>query len=121
MKRTRLLLATVFNLFISMTSFSQQPDEALVRKLEEAEKVAILKGDTLALANLMSRKIIVHNPENAIVGFPQIMERIKSGKINYSSFERQIDSISIVNNIAIVMGMETIIPQGETKNAGKTV
>ena len=39
MKRTRLLLSIVFNLFISMTSFSQQPDEALVRKLEEAEKV----------------------------------------------------------------------------------
>jgi ketosteroid isomerase-like protein len=104
-----------------MNSSAQQQDEALVRKLEEAERVAILKGDTLALANLMSRKIVVQNPENTIVGFPQVMERIKGGKINYAAFERQIDRITFANNIAVVMGLETIIPQGETQNAGKTV
>ena len=121
MKRTRLLLLIVTTLFLSLCAFSQSPEEALLRKLEEAERAAILKSDTLELARLMSRKIVVQNPENTIVGFAQIMERIKSGKINYSSFERKIDSISFVNNIAIVMGLETIIPQGETKNAGKTV
>jgi ketosteroid isomerase-like protein len=69
----------------------------------------------------MSKQIVVQNPENAIVGFRQIMDRIKSGKIDYSAFERRIDNIAFVNSIAIVMGLETLIPQGNTKDAGKTV
>jgi hypothetical protein len=63
----------------------------------------------------------VQNPENAIVGFQKIMERIKSGKINYATFERRIDTIAFVNNTAIVMGLETLIPQGNTQHAGKTI
>ena len=93
----------------------------MIRRLEEKEKDAIWKGDTTQLAKLMSKKIIVQNPENAIVGFRQILDRIKGGKINYASFERRIDHIAFVNNIAIVMGLETLIPQGDTQNAGKTV
>ena len=117
----KLLLIIVCKLLLTSHTYSQQADETLIRKLEEAARVAILKGDTLELANLMSKKIVVQNPENAIVGFHQIMGRIKSGKINYSIFERQIDNIAFVNNMAIVMGMEKIIPQGDSQNAGKTV
>jgi len=69
----------------------------------------------------MSKKIVVQNPENAIVGFRQIMDRIKTGKINYTSFERRIDTVSFINGIAIVIGQETLIPQGDTQHPGKTV
>lgn len=101
--------------------FAQQSGEAVLRNLENSEKEAILKGDTLTLIKLLSPQIIVHNPENTIVKFDQIIERVKSGKINYSSFDRIIENISFVENIAIVMGKEIIIPQGATMNAGKTV
>jgi len=116
-----LLLILALNLFLPVNSFCQQPDEMLIRKLDDMERQAILKGDTMQLSNLMSRNIVVQNPENAIVSFRQIMDRIKNGKINYSVFERRIDHISFVNNIAIVMGLETLIPQGDTPSAGKTV
>lgn len=121
MKGITCLLLIVFNLFLSINSFSQPPAEALIRRLEEREKEAIWKGDTTQLSRLMSKKIVVQNPENAIVGYRQILDRIKTGKINYASFERRIDHIAFVNNIAIVMGLETLIPQGDTQNAGKTV
>lgn len=121
MKGALILLAIVFNLLLNINSFAQQPNENAIRKLEEAEREAILRGDTSKLSNLMSREIVVQNPENAVVGFRQIMARIKSGKINYSTFERKIDNIAFVNNIAIVMGLETLVPQGNTGNAGKTV
>lgn len=69
----------------------------------------------------MSKKIIVQNPENAIVGYRQILDRINRGKINYSTFERKIDSVTFINGIAVVMGMETLVPQGDTQGAGKNV
>lgn len=121
MKILILLLSIVFNLFMSITSFSQQLEDSLIRRLEEAEREAILKSDTVQLTNLMSKNIVVQNPENAIVGFRQIMDRIKGGKINYSVFERKIDNIAFMNGIAVVMGLETLTPQGDTQNAGKTV
>jgi ketosteroid isomerase-like protein len=106
---------------ITLISSAQQTDEATIRKLENAEREAILKRDTTMLSELMSTQIVVQNPENTIVGFKKIMSRIKDGKINYSSFERRIDNIAFVGNIAIVMGLETLIPQGDTQNAEKTV
>ena len=86
----------------------------MIRRLEDVEREAILKGDTTQLYKLMSKKIVVQNPENAIVGFPQIMDRIKKGKINFSVFERKIDNIAFVNNIAIVMGLETVMLKSDT-------
>src|SRR5687767_1705395 len=118
MKGITLFLVIVFNLLLSMTSFSQQSDEALIRTLEDKEREAILKSDTTLLSKLMSKKLVVQNPENAIVGFRQIMDRIKSGKINYSTFERRIENIAFLNGIAVVMGVETVIPQGDTQKAG---
>ena len=120
MKVAKLFLSIAISLF-SINSFSQQPDEVLIRQLENMEREAILKSDTTQLFNLMSEKIVVQNPENTIVGFRQIIDRIKSGKISYSVFERRIDNIAFVNGIAVVMGLETLIPQGASQNAGKTV
>jgi hypothetical protein len=121
MKILTFLAFIAFSLFLSVNCYSQQSAEALIRRLEDAERQAILKSDTKQLSILMSKKIVVQNPENAIVGFQQIMDRIKKGKINYSSFERRIDSVAFINRIAVVMGMETLVPQGETQSAGKTV
>ena len=121
MNNTILFLILGFYLLAPANTFAQQSDDTIIRTLEEKEREAILKSDTLQLSNLMSKQIVVQNPENAIVGFRQIMDRIKSGKIDYSAFERRIDNIAFVNSIAIVMGLETLIPQGTTKDAGKTV
>lgn len=121
MNNATLFLILTFYLLAPVSTFAQQSDEAIIKSLEEKEREAILKSDTMQLSNLMSKQIVVQNPENAIVGFRQIMDRIKNGKINYSNFERRIDNIAFINSIAIVMGLETLIPQGNTKDAGKTV
>jgi hypothetical protein len=121
MKNVIHLALISFCVLTALNSSAQQADEAIITKLENVEREAILKGDTSMLSELMSTQIVVQNPENSIVDFKKIMSRIKAGKINYSSFERKIDNISFIGNIAIVMGLETIIPQGDTPNAGKTV
>ncbi len=102
-------------------SSAQQLHEAVIRRLENAEREAILKGDTTMLYQLMSSRIVVQNPENAMVGFRQIINKVKTGKINYASFERLIEKITFIDNTSIVMGKEVLIPQGSTQNAGKTI
>ena len=121
MKKNRFLLLIALVVLISNFSLAQQSDKAIIRQLENAEREAILKGDTTVLLQLISSQIVVQNPENAIVGFTKIMDRVKAGKINYYSFERNIEKIAFVDNIAIVMGLEILIPQGTSQNAGKTV
>ena len=121
MKPANLFLPVALAILTVTCSVAQQTEETLIRNYEDLEREAILKSDTMQLYKLMSSKIVVQNPENAIVGYRQIIELIKSGKINYSKFERSIDKVTVVNGIAVVMGLETIIPQGTTQNAGKTV
>jgi ketosteroid isomerase-like protein len=121
MKQIIFAFCFVLLFFSSNNSWAQHVDETLIRKLENEEREAILKSDTAKLAILMSQQIVVQNPENSIVGFNQILVRIKSGKISYSSFERKIEKVTLVNNIAVVMGEETIIPRSTSQNAGKTV
>ncbi len=69
----------------------------------------------------MSARIIVQNPENKIITYKQIIERVKSGKISYNAFERIIEKVAFINNISIVMGKEIISVQDSTSNVGKTV
>jgi hypothetical protein len=121
MKKIRFLLLIIFHLLINNFSSAQQSHEAVIRRLENAEREAILKGDTTILYQLMSSRIVVQNPENAIVGFRQIINRVKTGKINYASFERLIEKITFIDNTSIVMGKEVLIPQGSTQNAGKNI
>lgn len=98
-----------------------QSEEAVIRNIENSEREAILKGDTMTLLKLLSPHVVVQNPENAIIGYNQITGRIRSGKIDYKSLDRQIEKITFVENIAVVMGKEIVTPKGATPNAGKTV
>lgn len=115
------MLLITFHVLISNFSSAQQSNEAVIRRLENEERQAILAGDTTRLSQLMSFKIVVQNPENAIVGFKQIIDRVKTGKISYTSFDRLIEKVTFFNNTSIVMGKEVLIPQGSTQNAGKTI
>jgi ketosteroid isomerase-like protein len=121
MKKVRLLVLIIITVFVHVACIAQQSDEALIRRLENEERTAILKGDTTMLYRLMSSKIVVHNPENTVINLKQIMQRIKSGKINYASLERQIEKITFIGDAAIVMGKEILVPKGETQNANKMV
>jgi hypothetical protein len=120
-KKIQAVFLLLFLLSVSSFVFAQQSDKSVLEKLENQEREAILKGDTIMLAKLWSPQIVVHNPENRIVNFSQVKERIRTGKINYSSFERMIEKIEIIDNIGIVMGQEIINPRGNTINPGKTV
>jgi hypothetical protein len=121
MKKIQPIFLLLFLLLVSISGLAQQTDKAVIEKLEYQEREAILKGDTIMLSILWSQQIVIHNPENKIVNFNKVKERIRTGKINYASFDRVIENIEVVDNIGIVMGKEIIHPQGSADNSGKIV
>ncbi|MFT4024842.1 MAG: nuclear transport factor 2 family protein [Flavihumibacter sp.] len=96
--------------------------EREIRKLEQLELELMHKGDTATLLKkLWAKDYVVNNPANTVVTIPDILNLIRSGKIDYSTVERIVEKVTLTENIAISMGKEIITPQHATDNAGRKV
>jgi len=101
---------------------AQDPRESEIRRLENLEREAVLKFDSLALYNkLWSSTMVVNTPANVVGTVEGTKAQLRSGNLRYLSFERDIEKITFNGNVAIVMGAEKIKPQGKQMNAGKLV
>jgi ketosteroid isomerase-like protein len=97
-------------------------DEAAVRKLDEQERVAVLKADRGALERLWSEQLTVNAPTNRVnVGRKAVLDLISRGVLHYSSFERDIEAVRLYGDVAVVMGAETARPAGKGPGAGELV
>jgi ketosteroid isomerase-like protein len=115
------LTIALISLFIFICAYSQNAEETEIRKLEDEAKEAFLKKDTITLLKLYSPSVVFNSPANKVETFQEILAKIKRGGSDRESFERIIERITFTDNIAIVMGNETIKPTGQAPNAGKTV
>ncbi|WP_276372178.1 nuclear transport factor 2 family protein [Chryseolinea sp. H1M3-3] len=107
--------------FTRMAS-AQDPREAEIRRLDNLERVSVLKGDSAALFDkIWSPTMIINTPANVVGTVEGTKAHFRAGGLNYLSFERTIEKIVIHDNVAVVMGGEVIKPQGKQANAGKTV
>ncbi len=96
--------------------------EAIIRRLEEQERQAVLQRDLTALEQLWSEALIVNNPQNQISAKrSDVLALVRRGLIRYAAFERRIEAIQISGDIAVVMGAETVEPIGHAPRAGATV
>jgi ketosteroid isomerase-like protein len=102
-------------------AFAQQAVLAEITKLENQEAQAVMKGDTVTLKRLWAKEYVVNNPDGHIVTVAQIMGFIRSGKIDYTSFERIVEKVTVSGDVATAMGHEVVKPERNTSNAGKTV
>ncbi len=122
MRNIQKTILIIFLVVFTTKIMAQTKAEQEIRNLEQRETQAVLKGDTVTLfGKLWAPELIVNNPANVVITRPDVAALIKAGKINYESFERIIEKISIIGNTAIVMGREEIKPQGVTDNTGKKV
>jgi len=115
------LALTSLTILIFFCTHAQNAAEAEIRKLENAQKEAYFKKDTLTLFKLFSPDVVVHGPSNKIERLEDLLVRIRKGGSNRELYERVIEKITFADNVAIVMGHETIKPTGIAANAGKTV
>lgn len=93
--------------------------EQTIRKLEQEEVDALLRGDLAALQAHWAEDYTVNNPFNQVVKASR--GPIRAGTLTYSSFVREIESVLIHGNTVIVMGRETVVPKGSSPDAGKTI
>ena len=118
----KFLISSVWLTCVASIAFAQDPREAAIRRMENLERESVLKSDTAALFDkIWSPNMIVNTPANVVGTVEGTKAHLRSGDLNYLSFERTIEKITFSDCVAIVMGGEVIKPQGKQLNAGKTV
>ncbi|MEO7306435.1 MAG: nuclear transport factor 2 family protein [Ferruginibacter sp.] len=115
------LIVTLSMLFTFFCAISQSDREAKIRRLDSAQKEAYFRRDTLTLLKLLSPDVIVNGFSNKFETLEDLLIRIRKVGNDMEYYERIIEKIIFADNIAIVMGNETIKPSGIAINAGKTV
>jgi hypothetical protein len=105
-----------------MSVLAQDNRESEIRRLENLERESVLKGDSMVLFDkIWSPHMVINTPNNVVGSVEGTKALLRSGSLNYLTFERNIEKITFNNNVAIVMGEEKIKPQGKQNNAGKLV
>lgn len=113
---------TFVMLFLSTFLFSQENVvlKQEIKKLDLAHAEAILKGDQIALDNLMADEVTVNHPTNKIVNEKkELLMLIKKGIIRYTSFKRAPEKFMFFEDMVIVMGSEEVVPAKGAPNEGK--
>ena len=126
MKKTAMMIQIIIWIatVLVMGQNAKQKDnrEAEIRKIDAAEADAILRNDAAAAEAFYADDVVVNNPRYTVTNGKQaLMARIKTGSIHYSSFVREIETIAFQGETAIVMGKETVKPDGNAPGAGQTI
>jgi ketosteroid isomerase-like protein len=117
-----LVLACAWSVSAAQSEGPRAAEEKTIRSLEEQERMAVLKEDVPALERLWAEQLIVNNPQNEIsADRGVVLDRVRRGLIRYSQFERRIEAIRFDEDLAIVMGSETVVRKGETASATQAV
>lgn len=115
-----LILAYTF--LVSPVLVTGQSMEETIRNLDNQEHQAVLNGDTVSLfQKFWSPDMVINTPANRVGTVEATKELVRSGRLSYEKFERTVEKISIIGDIAVVMGQESLLPAGETAHAGKKV
>ena len=95
-------------------------DEALVRSLDDQERAAALARNVPALEQLWSEQFVVNAPNSQVViGRAAVMDTfVHSGVIDFSSFDRHVEFFRIEGDYALIMGLETLMPNVDAPHAG---
>ncbi len=113
-----LLLACSLSVPAARSEERLAAEENAIRSLEEQERTAVLGEDVPALERLWSEHLIVNNPQNEISADRSVvLDRVKRGLIRYSQFDRRIEAIRFSEDLAIVMGSETVVRKGDAASA----
>jgi ketosteroid isomerase-like protein len=96
--------------------------EEQIRQLDSDEAEAILKKDFAALDRLTSVDFTTNSPRNTIVrGKAELKELIRTGVVDYASFERVVETVLIYGKTVVTMGRETIVMGEKSPQKGQTV
>lgn len=84
--------------------------EAHIRKLEQQDADAVLRGDFATMEATWADDFAVNSPGNRVTkGKANVLKLIRAGNIGtYALFTREVESVTLHGDVAVVMGMETV-------------
>ena len=100
---------------------AQASDTTVIKDLEMRMKTAVLNGDTATFFGFAAPEFVVNNPANHVATQEMVKKFTRTGQIAYSSYEIEVEKIVIVENVAISMGKEVVVPKDNANHLGKTV
>lgn len=95
--------------------------EQEIRALDAQEAEAMLAADLATLGRLWSSGFVVNAPDNTVKAKEQVLEAVRDSRITYSAFTRTVERVVVQGDLAISMGGETVVPEGDPGGAGKEV
>ena len=95
---------------MSPSSDNDLQAEREVRKVEAEECEAVLRGDVPAMARGWSDDLIVNSPANRVLTKEQVEVAVGAGRLNYRTFERQVERVAVHGDLVVTMGHETVVP-----------
>jgi hypothetical protein len=97
----------------------QLPVDQQIRALEQTQVNLLLRNDVAGMARNWSKDYVVNNPFNQVVDASA--GPVRRGQLTYSSFVRDIERVLVHDRTVVVMGSETVVPSGQSADAGKTI
>ena len=97
----------------------QLPVDQQIRALEQTQVTLLLRNDVAGMERNWSKDYVVNNPFNQVVDASA--GPIRRGQLTYSSFVRNIERVLVHDRTVVVMGSETVVPSGQSADAGKTI
>lgn len=122
-----LLVATAVMLAVTGSASAQtaKQNEALeqdIRRLEMRDAEAVLRGDFSVMEKSWAEDFTVNSNNRVTKGREKVLRLIRTGDIGtYSMFVREIETVMIHGDVAIVMGLETVKSTSKAARAGQTV
>jgi ketosteroid isomerase-like protein len=89
-----------------------------IDSLIQYQEQLILKQDTTAMRAFYPDDMIITNPFGQMIGKEKMIERVKSGIIQYSKYEKNIEHFAMEGDkVAIVVGKERVTPTLDANRA----
>jgi ketosteroid isomerase-like protein len=118
----KLFFVLVMVLSCSLISAQEKDLEKLIREREQKEVEAVLVKDTVGLKSMWSKDMTVNSPFNQIVKPGKTtVDRPVISRLNYASFQRNIESVLIKGDVIITMGNELVVEKGDKGTPGRTI
>jgi hypothetical protein len=100
---------------------AQASDTTVIKGLELKMKTAVLQHDTATFFDLFAPEAVVNSPANHVATLEMVKGFTRAFEISYSSYDVVTEKIVIVENVAMSMGKEVVVPKDNANHVGKTV
>jgi ketosteroid isomerase-like protein len=92
-----------------------------IRAAEQRHLAAFRANDARAIDALLADDFLVNSPRYVVLDKRGLMELVRSGVLNSSSFTQSIEQIRRYGDIAVVMGADTATFAAPAPNAGRKI